>query len=82
MDSGDDPLSFRDIQIVPTGTYEAKADVLLQQGISYFIEDRLETCFALDSWELLRCFSGNFWNRRQHPFREVGSHQRELLGKP
>ncbi len=67
------PLSFRDIQIVATGAYEAKADVLLQRRISYFIEDRIETCFALDSAGITPVLFRQPWNRRRHPFREVGS---------
>jgi integrase/recombinase XerC len=34
-------------RIVATGSFEAKTDVLLENGIKWFVEDRLETCHLL-----------------------------------
>lgn len=34
-------------RIVATGSFEAKTDVLLENGIRWFVEDRLETCHLI-----------------------------------
>jgi len=61
------------IEIVATGTYDRKAEVLLDRSVSYFVEDRLETCFALDAAGVKPIVYRQPWNRAQHPFPEVGS---------
>lgn len=60
-------------KIVATGSYEAKLDVLLKHKISYFVEDRLETCFHLSEAGLVPILFKQPWNRRQHPFVEVAN---------
>jgi len=41
------PLDPASIEVIATGSFDAKADVLVDRNISYFVEDRLETCFPL-----------------------------------
>ncbi len=61
------------ISIIATGTFEAKKEVLLEQGISVFVEDRLETCFHLSQADITPVVFRQPWNRQAHPFLEVGS---------
>jgi len=61
------------VEVVATGTYDKKAEVLLDRKITYFVEDRLETCFALDAVGVTPILYRQPWNRASHPFIEVGS---------
>ncbi len=61
------------IEVVPTGSFDAKAGVLLDRNISYFVEDRLETCFTLNKAGITPVLFNQPWNRGKHPFCEVGS---------
>lgn len=61
------------IDIVATGTFEGKADVLVDRNISYFVEDRLETCHALAAAGVTPILFKRPWNRKANPFTEVGS---------
>ena len=72
------------IQVVATGDFDAKLDVLYQHRKTIFIEDRLETCFALDRGGITPVVFRQPWNRRPHPFQEVGSWSEvaDLLGMP
>ncbi len=65
-----DPGSF---EVVATGASEAKADELLNREIVYFVEDRLETCFSLMDAGITAIVFRQPWNRRKHPFTEVGT---------
>jgi uncharacterized HAD superfamily protein len=65
-----DPAAF---EVIATGSHEAKAGILQQRNISYFVEDRLETCFLLQDAEVQPVLYRQPWNREQHPFVEVGS---------
>jgi uncharacterized HAD superfamily protein len=65
-----DPASF---EVIATGSHEAKAGILRQRKISFFVEDRLETCFLLQNAEVKPVLYRQPWNREQHPFVEVGS---------
>ena len=67
------PLEPSLIEIVATGTFEGKADVLLDRNISYFVEDRLETCFSLKEAGVTPVLFKQPWNRESHPFVEVGT---------
>jgi len=66
-------LDSNSIEVVTTGSFEGKADELLQRGISYFVEDRLETCFLLKEVGIIPVLFRQPWNRDPHPFREVGT---------
>ena len=59
--------------VVATGTHDGKAEILLQRGISCFVDDRLETCYALRDAGILPVLFKQPWNRESHPFVEVGN---------
>lgn len=61
------------IDVVATGAFDAKADVLVQRKVSYFVEDRLETCYSLADAGVTPILFKRPWNRKAHPFTEVGS---------
>ncbi|MBL0715280.1 MAG: haloacid dehalogenase [Desulfosarcina sp.] len=69
-----DMLSLPDtaIEVVATGSFEAKADVLAAGGVRVFVEDRLDTCFLLAQAGLTPILYRQPWNRQSHPFKEVG----------
>jgi len=60
-----------DIEVIATGSFEAKHDVLLSRGIRAFVEDRLETCFLLKEAGITPIVYRQPWNRKPHPFSEV-----------
>ncbi len=66
------PLPAEAIEVVATGSFEAKIDVLRAAQVGYFVEDRLETCFLLAEAGLAPIVYRQPWNRRPHPFTEVG----------
>ncbi len=67
------PPSHNGIQVVATGDFDAKLDVLRQYNKAVFVEDRLETCFKLDEGGITPVVFRQPWNRRPHPFFEVES---------
>lgn len=67
------PLGKKSIEVVATGSFEAKADVLLERNVLYFVEDRLETCFSLHDAGITPVLFKQPWNRKEHPFIEVGT---------
>lgn len=66
------PVAPEHIQVVATGSFEAKAQVLAEHDIQFFVEDRLETCFTLAEAGVTPIVFRQPWNRSQHPFMEVG----------
>ena len=67
------PLKPGMVQVVATGSFDGKADVLLERGVSHFVDDRLETCFSLNVVGITPILFKRPWNRKKHPFIEVGS---------
>jgi len=68
------------IDIVPTGDFAEKANVLKSKGYSSFVEDRLETCFLLKDAGINPVFFKQPWNRGSHSFIEVGAwHELESM---
>jgi hypothetical protein len=65
------PLEPDTIEIITTGAFEGKLDVLLSRDIKYFVEDRLETCFSLKEAGITPVLFKQPWNRKAHPFVEV-----------
>ncbi len=61
------------IWVVATGDHHTKLDYLLEHGIRYFVEDRLETCLQLAEHGITPILFAQPWNRRPHPFLEVES---------
>jgi uncharacterized HAD superfamily protein len=57
-----------DIRIIATGDPEAKIEYLQAHGITYFVEDRLETCFQLARYGVQPLLYDQPWNRRPHSF--------------
>lgn len=60
-------------EVIATGSFDAKADVLKERGKRLFIEDRLETCFHLKNEGIEPIIYARPWNRQPHSFREVSS---------
>ncbi len=67
------PLSRDAIDVVATGSFDAKIDVLAKRDIFYFVEDRLETCFPLQEAGITPILFKQPWNRKRHPFIEVST---------
>jgi hypothetical protein len=59
------------IEVVATGAFEAKADVLRAKDIRYFVDDCLDICFMLEKQGITPLLYSQPWNRFSHPFREV-----------
>lgn len=59
------------IDIVATGDFDAKAEVLLSRKKKYFVEDRLATCFYLQEAGITPLLFKQPWNREKHAFLEV-----------
>lgn len=66
-------LESDDFDIITTGSFDAKAEVLARKEISWFVEDRIETCFMLEKTDTTPVLFKQPWNRCDHPFVEVGS---------
>ncbi len=60
------------LTVKATGSYE-KAGILKESGRTWFVEDRLETCFNLEQTGIRPVVFAQPWNRRPHPFLEVAS---------
>jgi len=67
------PIEPESIEIITTGSFDGKTDVLLERGVSYFVDDRLETCFTLHQAGITPILFCQPWNRDKHPFFEVAS---------
>jgi uncharacterized HAD superfamily protein len=67
------PLHSSDVEIVATGSFDDKVEVLTERNISFFVEDRLETCFSLQAAGVTPILFRQPWNRIEHPFTEVGT---------
>ena len=67
------PVSSRAIELVATGSFANKAEVLLERNITCFVEDRLDTCYRLQDAGIRPIVFKQPWNREPHPFVEVGS---------
>jgi uncharacterized protein len=67
------PAAGQCVDIVATGSFGAKTDVLLGRGVTHFVEDRLETCFTLNEAGITPILYVQPWNREPHPFIEVSS---------
>ena len=59
------------IRVVATGDHDNKLHCLLDHGVQYFVEDRLETCQQLAEHGITPILFAQPWNRRPHPFLEV-----------
>ena len=60
-----------DIFLEATGTHQEKLPILLDRGIKYFVEDRLETCYLLEEASIVPIVFEQPWNLKPHPFQRV-----------
>lgn len=67
------PQQASRIEVIATGTFEGKADVLKVRGLQYFVEDCLEICFMLGEHGIIPILFNQPWNRSPHPFQEVST---------
>ncbi len=68
------PVRPSDIEVIATGTFEGKVDVLNARGVRYFVEDCLAVCHMLSEHGITPILFSQPWNRSSnHPFREVSS---------
>jgi hypothetical protein len=67
------PVEPTCFDIVATGSFDAKAEVLKRRRVTHFVEDRLETCFSLMTAGITPVLFAQPWNREPHPFIEVSS---------
>ena len=67
------PIDPASIEIISTTSFENKAEVLLEKGINYFVEDRLETCCLLKNAGVEPVLFKQPWNMKSHPFIEVST---------
>lgn len=61
------------VEVIATGSFEDKKEILVDRKISYFVEDRLETCFLIADAGIRPIVFKQPWNRKPHPFSEVGN---------
>ena len=61
------------LHILATGENTAKLPVLKEQKISYFVEDRLDTCHLLAQQGITPILFDQPWNRKPHPYTVVKS---------
>jgi len=66
-------LESHSIDVVTTGSFENKTEVLLKREITCFVEDRLDTCDLIHDAGILPVLYKQPWNRVPHPYREIGS---------
>ncbi|MCP4748211.1 MAG: haloacid dehalogenase [Desulfobacteraceae bacterium] len=65
------PREHFEVMLETTGDHKAKADVLDDLNVRYFVEDRLDTCFLLRDRRVTPIVFAQPWNRQPHPFTEV-----------
>lgn len=66
-------LDPHQVEVVATGSFEDKAEVLVEKKITHFVEDRLETCIAIQESGIVPVVFRQPWNRQPHRFLEVGN---------
>lgn len=61
------------IHLEATNTHQEKLPLLMRNGVKYFVEDRLETCYLLEEISVFPIVFEQPWNRKPHPFPVVKS---------
>ena len=61
------------IYLEATNTHQKKLPLLMRNGVKYFVEDRLETCYLLEKISVFPIVFEQPWNRKPHPFPVVKS---------
>jgi 5'(3')-deoxyribonucleotidase len=60
-------------RIIATGSFEAKTEVLLENDIKWFVEDRLDTCHLLNAAGIEPIVFRQPWNQDAHDYLQVES---------
>jgi len=66
-------VAHEDIRVIATGQYSAKAGVLDELKLKYFIDDHLETCRDLHKRGIKTFVFDQPWNRGNAPFLRIRS---------
>ncbi len=69
------PSTCTRIHIIAMGTHDDKTRHIRQQGLTHFIDDRLETCTQLDSAGIRSIVFNHPWNANRHNLPTVSSWQ-------
>lgn len=59
------------VRIEATGGHGEKLPILQEQGVRYFLEDRMDTCYLLQEVQITPIVFDQPWNRGHHPFERV-----------
>lgn len=59
-------LSEEKVEMIGTGSFEGKLDVLRQHGKTVMVEDRLETCLILEAGGFTPLLFAQPWNNKPH----------------
>ena len=59
------------VRLEATSTHSQKLPVLMEHGIRYFVDDRLETGYLLRQASITPIIFEQPWNRKAHPFHVV-----------
>ncbi len=65
------PLDPSRMEVIATGSFEGKVEILKTRGIACFVEDRLETCFHLHENDIIPILFSHPWNQKPHSFHSV-----------
>jgi hypothetical protein len=71
------PLESEAVHVVAVGSAQAKAVLIREKEIDFFVDDQLDVCFELQKGGVTPIVFKQPWNRQDHPFLEV-SGWREL----
>jgi hypothetical protein len=66
-------LAPQSIDVITTGSHENKVEVLLERNITYFVDDRLDTCDLIHDAGIRPILYKQPWNRVSHPYLEISS---------
>jgi uncharacterized HAD superfamily protein len=66
-------LAPQSIDVIMTGSHENKVEVLLERNITYFVDDRLDTCDLIHDAGIRPILYKQPWNRVSHPYLEISS---------
>jgi 5'(3')-deoxyribonucleotidase len=61
------------LRLKATSSHDEKLPILLENGIRYFVDDRLETAYLLEQFSITPIIFEQPWNRKSHPFAVVNN---------
>lgn len=62
---------FSRTRLVAMGEHDGKASYIKQQGLKYFVDDRLQTCMLLEKQDITPIVYKQPWNNADHHFHVV-----------